>query len=123
MMTRRMKVSLIVSAILGVFCIVGASARSGFDSEAYWLFSLWYNRLLMGFVIGLPWIDADLPKAVLRGALIGTIVSFAFYSATGFTDVVSFLAGIVYGMLIEYCAFKVGEAAPRDLREKEAKHG
>jgi len=29
------------------------------------------------------------------------VVSFAFYSAAGFGDVVSFLAGIVYGSIIE----------------------
>jgi len=41
-----------------------------------------------------------------RGTLFGLIVSFAFYSSTGFTDVVSFLVGIVYGIIIEYIAFK-----------------
>jgi hypothetical protein len=123
MMTRRMKVSLVAGAILGVVCIIGASARSGLSREAYWLFSLWYNRLLMGFVIGLPWMRIALPKTLFRGALIGTVVSFAFYSATGFTDFVSFLAGIVYGVLIEYCALKFGETALYDLPEKEAKHG
>jgi len=106
--TKRLKISLLTGAILGVVCIIGASVRSGFQSEAYWLFALWYNRLLMGLVIGLPWQNSGLKKAVVRGAFLGLFVSFAFYSATGFSDVVSFLAGILYGIIIEYFAFRFG---------------
>lgn len=92
--------------MLGIFCIVGALVRSGFQVEYYLLFSLWYNRLLMGLVIGLPWPKMGMPKLLARGAVVGLIVSFAFYSSTGFTDLVSFLAGIVYGVVIEYLAFR-----------------
>ncbi len=109
MLTKRMKISLITGAVLGVVCIVGALARSGFKAETSWLFALWYNRLLMGFVIGLPLPNVGLKKAALRGALLGLFVSFAFYSATGFGDVVSFLAGIIYGIIIEYFAFKYAD--------------
>lgn len=108
MLTKRMKISLVAGAILGVVCIVGASVRSGFESDAYWLFALWYNRLLMGFVIGLPWRNIGLTKSIVRGAIVGLLVSFAFYSATGFGDIVSFLAGIIYGMIIEYFTFRLG---------------
>ena len=103
-----MKVSLITGAILGVVCIIGASVRSGYESETYWLFALWYNRLLMGLVVGMPWSNTGLTKAIIRGAILGLLVSFAFYSATGFEDIVSFLAGIIYGMIIEYFAFRFG---------------
>ncbi|HCP15254.1 MAG TPA: hypothetical protein DIT32_05740 [Peptococcaceae bacterium] len=106
MFTKRMKASLLAGAVLGVFCIIGAAARSGYQSSAGFLFSLWYNRLLMGLVIGLALENQPLPKAMGRGAFLGLIVSFAFYCSTGFTDVVSFLAGIAYGMIIEYVAFK-----------------
>jgi len=107
MITKRMKVSLITGAILGAFCIIGALVRSGFQIENYLLFSLWYNRMLMGLVIGLPWTNIGMPKLLGRGAILGLIVSFAFYSSTGFADIVSFLAGIVYGMIIEYVAFRL----------------
>lgn len=106
MMTKRMNASLLAGAVLGVFCIIGALVRSGFQIEYYLLFSLWYNRLLMGLVIGLPWPRIGMPKLLVRGAVLGLIVSFAFYSATGFTDVVSFLAGLVYGVIIEYLAYR-----------------
>lgn len=106
MITKRMWVCIVSGAILGVICIVGALVRSGFTSDAIFLFSLWYNRLLMGLVIGAAWKTMSLPKVLGRGAILGLIVSFAFYSSTGFNDVVSFLAGIVYGIIIEFVAFK-----------------
>ena len=108
MFTKRMWICLALGAILGVFCIVGALARSGFSSDAIILFSLWYNRLLMGLLIGAGWKSLSLPKTILRGATLGLVVSFAFYSSTGFNDPVSFIAGIVYGIIIELVAFKIG---------------
>ncbi len=106
MLTKRLIVSVLTGIVLGVLCIIGASVRSGFQSEFSFLFSLWYNRLLMGLLIGLPWSRISLPKSILRGAVLGLAVSFAFYSSTGFGDVVSFLAGVVYGMIIEGVAYK-----------------
>lgn len=106
MMTKRMWVCLATGAALGVLCIIGASIRFGVESNAALIFSLWYNRLLMGMVIGLCVVKRKLPQTIGRGAVLGLIVSFAYYSCTGFTDIVSFLAGIIYGMIIEYIAFK-----------------
>ena len=106
MLTKRMKICIASGAVLGVICIVGASVRSGFQRDAYFLFALWYNRLILGLVIGLAGGSPGWPKIIGRGAFFGLIVSFAFYSSTGFTDVVSFLAGIIYGIIIEYIAFK-----------------
>ncbi|NLX94226.1 MAG: hypothetical protein GXZ02_10355 [Clostridiales bacterium] len=107
MFTKRLSVSLLMGAILGVFCIMGAYVRFGPESEIFLLFALWYNRLLMGLLIGLPLGKIGLPKAIVRGAILGSLVSFAYYSATGFTDHMSFVAGIVYGMIIEAVAFKL----------------
>ncbi len=109
MLTQRMKVSLITGAILGVVCIIGASIRSGFDLNASYLFAFWYNRLLMGFVIGLLDGKMGLPKVLYRGAGIGLLVSFAFYSSIGYGDPVGFIAGIIYGIIIEYVAIKYGD--------------
>ena len=108
MLTQRMKVSLLTGAILGVVCIVGASIRSGFDLNVTYLFAFWYNRLLTGFVIGLLDGRLGMPKVLYRGAGIGLLVSFAFYSSIGFGDPVGFVAGIIYGVIIEYVAFKYG---------------
>lgn len=100
-MKRRMKQGLIGGALLGVVCVVGAYVRSGFTASPEFVFSLWYNRVVIGLVVGAPWSITTRSKALFRGALLGLLVSFAFYSATGFQDHVSFLAGIVYGTILE----------------------
>ena len=102
--SKRMKVSLLAGAALGVVCIIGALIRSGGSSGAGFLFALWFNRLLMGMVIGLMEDIKETPRLILRGAVTGLLVSFAFYSADGFGDAVSFLAGIVYGVILEMAA-------------------
>jgi len=106
MLTKRLKICIATGAILGVFCIVGAFLRSGFQRDSYFLLALWYNRLMMGLVIGLAVGNLGWPKLIGRGAFFGLVVSLAFYLSTGFIDVVSFLAGIIYGIIIEYIAFK-----------------
>lgn len=100
-MKRRMKVALIGGALLGLVCVAGAYVRSGFTASPEFVFSLWYNRVILGLVVGAPWPATDRWKALLRGALLGLLVSFAFYSSTGFQDHVSFAAGILYGVLLE----------------------
>lgn len=100
-MKRRMIESLIGGVLLGLVCVVGAYVRSGFTASSTFVFSLWYNRVILGLLVGAPWPKVSRNKALLRGALFGLLVSFAFYSSTGFEDVVSFLAGIVYGVILE----------------------
>ncbi len=100
-MSKRMLKAIIGGALLGVFCIIGAYFRSGNTASYGELFSLWFNRILIGIVIGAPWEKTTKIKALLRGASLGLLVSFAFYSSTGFQDHVSFAAGIIYALIIE----------------------
>ena len=100
-MTKRMKEALIGGALLGIVCVVGAYIRSGSAASPVFVFSLWYNRVIIGLVIGAPWEETGRNKSLLRGAVLGLLVSFAFYSTSGFQDPISFAAGIVYGALIE----------------------
>lgn len=100
-MSIRMKKSLIGGVLLGIVCVVGAYVRSGFSATPIFVFSLWYNRVILGLVIGAPWNKTSRKNAILRGALLGLLVSFAFYSTSGFVDPVSFGAGIVYGVILE----------------------
>ena len=94
-------------AVLGVFCIIGAAVR--FDGQKDWiyLFSLWYNRILMGLLIGVCPRPGKLSTALIRGAILGLLVSFAFFATTGFTDIVSFVAGIVYGIIIDSVLMRI----------------
>ena len=100
-MNRRMKTALIGGALLGIVCVVGAYARSGFTASPVFVFSLWYNRVIIGLAVGAPWKVTRRSNALLRGALLGLLVSFAFYSATGFQDHISFVAGILCGVILE----------------------
>lgn len=100
-MTKRMKVALIGGALLGLVCVIGAYVRSSFTASPEFVFSLWYNRVILGLVVGAPWVGTARGKAMLRGALLGLLVSFAFYSSTGFQDHISFVAGILYGVILE----------------------
>lgn len=107
MFTKRINVCIASGAVLGLICIAGAMIRSGFEKDSMYLFAFWYNRLLMGVVIGLAGRIRERSKAIGRGALLGLLVSFAFYSSTAFDDGIGFLAGIVYGVIIEYVSFNV----------------
>lgn len=100
-MKKRLISALIGGVILGIVCVIGAYARSNFTASPDFVFSLWYNRVILGLVVGAPWPDTTRNKALLRGAFFGLLVSFAFYSSTGFQDPVSFLAGVVYGVILE----------------------
>ncbi len=100
-MNKRIKQGLLGGALLGILCVVGAYVRSGFTASPGFVFSLWYNRVVIGLVVGLSWEITDRSKALLRGALLGLLVSFAFYSSTGFQDHISFIAGILYGIILE----------------------
>jgi len=101
-MNKRMKTSLIGGALLGVACVIGAYVRSGFTVSPNFVFSLWYNRVILGLIVGAPWQKIPRNKALLRGGFFGLFVSFAFYTSTGFQDPVSFVAGIVYGVILEW---------------------
>lgn len=106
MINRRIVISLITGAILGVFCIVGAQSRFEGTLNNSYLFGFWFNRLLMGMVIGFLVSLSDMKLLLVRGAIVGLIVSFAFYSATEYHDLLGFLVGAVYGMIIELAAYK-----------------
>ncbi len=100
-MKKRLTEALIGGALLGIICVVGAYIRSGSSADPIFIFSLWYNRVIIGLVVGAPWPDSIRAQAIMRGALLGLLVSFAFYSSTGFVDPVSFLAGVLYGAILE----------------------
>jgi hypothetical protein len=100
-MTKRLKLALIGGAVLGIFCVVGAYLRSGGTASPTFLFALWFNRVIIGLAVGAPWNTTSKSKNLLRGAILGLLVSFAFYSSTGFQDHISFIAGVIYGVILE----------------------
>lgn len=108
-MTKRIPIAITTGAILGIFCIIGVGYRFGYAGNELFLFATWFNRLLMGLVIGLAgsWqLIKNKYNPLLRGLLLGLIISFSFYLATDFRDLTGFIAGIFYGILIDYIASK-----------------
>jgi len=104
-MTKKLRVSIITGSILGIICIIGGSIRMGFSGNQLYLFALWYNRLIMGILIGLTKMKPGL-EGLIKGGNLGLMVSLAFYLSTGMTDRISFFAGIIYGVIIVAVARK-----------------
>ncbi len=108
-MNRRAVTGIFSGAVLGVFCIIGMKIRMGDQVTAALLFAVWLNRLIMGMVIGFYSPDSRrIIYAILRGAGIGFIVSLSLYTATSFHDITGFMAGIIYGTIIDILCTKYG---------------
>lgn len=106
---KRIIIAILSGAILGIFCIIGVSTRLGFVGNELFIFSTWLNRVIMGLVIGLaPYykITNTSKNILLRGAFLGLTISGSFFLATDFRDVPGFIAGIFYGIIIDYIATK-----------------
>ncbi len=112
MFKKRLPLAMLSGAILGIFCIIGGSVRLGWQGNQLLLFGLWYNRLVMGVVIGLAG-NLSLVKNkwnwLIRGIVLGLFVSAAYFFTSGGTDIVSFLAGVVYGIIIEFVLGRFSE--------------
>lgn len=112
---RRIGISTILGALLGVLCIIGVGGRipGGYDANMVYLLGIWYNRLIMGVLIGFAggWTilksenQKNLGNALIRGIIFGILVSSAtlFQSAT-ITDYLGLLAGFAYGPIIDLVA-------------------
>lgn len=104
---KRVISGLILGAILGFICIGGAYLRMSSQNDPVYLFSLWYNRVLMGLVIGILGRAKTIKFTILRGLVLGGLISYAFYATTGHQDLVSFLAGFIYGVIIDLALYKL----------------
>jgi hypothetical protein len=97
-------------AILGIFCIIGVNQRLPADpspSAAIYLLGAWYNRLIMGIMIGLAgeihffkekyrvW------ESIMRGLIIGALISVSFAFLQQELTLTYFFAGIAYGLIID----------------------
>lgn len=108
---RRIILSVLTGAVLGILCIVGVGTRIGFSGNEMFLFAMWYNRVVMGLLIGFAskfkLIDSD-KSYIVRGLLFGLIVTLAISFTSEFRDWPSFFAGIGYGVIIDFVATRWG---------------
>ncbi len=111
---RRVAIATITGAVLGVACIIGVGARipGGYLPNIIFLIGMWYNRVIMGILIGLAGNmvlikssgEKNLRNAVIRGLLFGILVSFAIFLSTEFRDIPALFAGFAYGPIIDLVA-------------------
>jgi hypothetical protein len=111
---KRLGIALLTGALLGILCIIGVGARipGGYLPNIIFLIGMWYNRIIMGLVIGLA--DGIViikgedrrmwANAVVRGLLFGILVSAAIFVSTEFRDLPALFAGIAYGLIIDLVA-------------------
>ena len=105
MISERLKRSVLTGIILGLICILGVSFRTGVQGKSLYLLALFYNRILMGIVISLASSRKGM-IVILRGAVLGFLVSLAFFLSTEFQDPIALFAGVVYGIIIDAVASK-----------------
>ena len=103
---KRIGIGLLTGSMLGVICIIGVGSRLGFSGNIAYLLGMWYNRVIMGLIVGLSEGIIFIEKnrnynSVLRGAIIGLLVTSAIFLSTSFRDIPSFFAGIFYGVIID----------------------
>ena len=116
MKSNRLLASLVMGVILGIICIVGGSARAGgITGNELYLVAMWYNRVIIGLVIGFAGQWVIVKHAInryIRGGLLGLFVSTAFFLSTNLRDFQAFVAGIFYGMIIELVLWFLYERIP-----------
>lgn len=112
---RRIGISVVVGALLGVLCIIGVGARiPGNYSNVIYLTGVWYNRVIMGLMVGFAGhvtiIKSEKEKnyvnSIVRGIIIGLIVSSAtlLLSDTIPLDWLGWFMGLLYGPIIDVVA-------------------
>lgn len=108
---RRIGIATLSGALLGILCIIGVGARipGGYLPNMVFLIGMWYNRVIMGMLIGFAGdvnlfasaSENRLANAALRGLIFGILVSSAIFLSTEFRDLLSLFAGFAYGPIID----------------------
>ena len=115
---KRLIISTITGAVLGVACILGVGQRipGGYtgDGNLSYLFGIWAMRVLLGIMIGLAagivfikgegwerWVNAG-----VRGTIFGLLFSVAILLMDKYFEagIATSIAGIAYGLIIDLIA-------------------
>ncbi|MGB2698322.1 MAG: hypothetical protein WBD28_10755 [Candidatus Zixiibacteriota bacterium] len=106
---KRVIIATVVGALCGLFCAWGTSQIKdpSFPVTTGLLVSVFYNRLLIGFFVGVA--DNIKLHSVIRGAFIGAIITMAM-SIIPIIDgqvmggIMFLIPGIIYGILADVIA-------------------
>ena len=107
---KRMGIALVLAALCGAFCAYGTTMVESEDLVVTTglLLTIFYSRVMIGFVIGLSEhvkiVKDKMKNAVLRGAMMGLVVSIGISFYSGAEMIIAF--GIVYGIIIDVIATK-----------------
>lgn len=120
MNNKRVAIALAVGLATGLFCAYGLvmmvqKGKANFPVTTGIIASVVYNRMLIGFVIGIA--DGIKLNAVLRGALIGAIISFAMsivpvVEGQGLGGLTLVAFGVVYGIIADVLATLLAKNNP-----------
>ncbi|MFW9931769.1 MAG: hypothetical protein ACFFDR_03865 [Candidatus Thorarchaeota archaeon] len=112
---RRVVISIVMGALLGILCIIGVGGRvpGGFDANIMYLLGVWYNRVIIGLIVGFAGdvtiikseSEKNLANAAVRGLILGFIISFAtIFGKPDWIDLMGLIAGVAYGVIIDLIA-------------------
>lgn len=111
---KRVLIATAIGLLCGFFCAYGTvwlaeKGELGFELTAGILAATIYNRVLMGFVIGIA--DGINMHPVIRGAVLGAVVGFAMSVIPvldmGLMNGLNLMAfSVVYGVVIDIVATK-----------------
>ncbi|MFX1258137.1 MAG: hypothetical protein ACFFAN_09775 [Promethearchaeota archaeon] len=113
----RLIIALALGAFFGAIC---AWATSTAPIPAEWLTTefliyIWYNRLILGFIIAyadnLIFIENKYGNAAIRGAILGTILSVILVIIPGLPAISYLWAGTIYGIIIDLVATRFSKSA------------
>lgn len=119
MKVKRMIIALVVAALFGIYCAYATNEYlktaeiPGLEVSIGYLLTIFYSRLLLGFVIGfvedVKLIRQRLLNSIIRGTIIGAIVSLGISFYGFFTGAYIFIIyGMIYGAIIDLAATKFG---------------
>lgn len=128
---KRLIISTITGALLGVLCIIGVGSRI-FDGDylgnIVYLLGIWMSRLVLGVTIGFVEEFTIIPgiewkkwlNVSIRGIFFGLLFSTTVLLLDPYFSYTTFGAGIAYGLIIDLVAtFLTGDKATKFLTRKK----
>jgi len=100
---KRVLIATALGVLFGLVCAYGASTSIGL---AWLILALvFYNRVLLGFVVGIA--DGINVHPVLRGGVLGAVVSLGIVIFAGSSGALLLGAGIAYGIITDVVVSRV----------------
>ena len=112
---KRLIISTITGALLGIICVVGLGIRifgGDYLGNIVYLLGIWLSRLVLGVMIGFvgeftiipgnkwkKWINVS-----VRGIFFGLLISTTVLLIDPYFNYTTFAMGIVYGLIIDLVA-------------------